>query len=200
YCLAYRAAALSTLEASVRNRYLGRLRDDVRLLALAGAQGNYSYDCAVQARPVRVWDNSNSQYGVLGMAFADQAGIAAPRNYWMTVMKHWQACQNEDGGWSYQGGGIARGWHPPSTDTMTAAGLASLYAAINATAATPDAAKRAAAACIPIRKDLAWMDRHFPRDRDALSNNQAYYLYVVSRVGLASEKQTFGKTNWASWG
>ncbi|MCY2931227.1 MAG: hypothetical protein NTV86_17415, partial [Planctomycetota bacterium] len=67
-------------------------------------------------------------------------------------------------------------------------------------AATPDAAKRAAAACIPIRKGLAWMDRHFPRDRDALSNNQAYYLYVVSRVGLASEKQTFGKTNWASWG
>lgn len=204
YSLAYRIAAFAALDASVRGRYFGRLRDDARLLLLAGGMGNYTYDCTV--KPARWWDNSNSQHGVLGMASADQAGLTTPKSYWMAVMKHWQTCQNDDGGWSYTGGGSGNrvGWHPPSIDTMTAAGLASLYAAINATSATPDAAKRAAASCIPIRKGLAWMDRHFPRPKNTNTNNNnqnpCYYLYVISRVGLASEKQTFGNANWAEWG
>ncbi|MCY2931256.1 MAG: hypothetical protein NTV86_17570, partial [Planctomycetota bacterium] len=98
YCLAYRAAALASLDATVRAHYLARLRDDARLLTVGGVPGNYTYDCTGGPRQRRLWDNSNSQYGVLGMAFADEAGLAAPRGYWLAVMKHWQACQNDDGG------------------------------------------------------------------------------------------------------
>jgi hypothetical protein len=82
---------------------------------------------------------------------------------------------------------------------MTAAGLASLYAAIDGMSASPDAAKRSAASCIPIKRGLAWMDKRFPRDKNK-TLQMPYFLYVLSRVGLASGRQMFGTTDWGAWG
>ena len=72
------------------------------------------------------WDNSNSQCGVLGMWAAIRARFEAPRAYWVGVERHWARTQNDDGGWGY------RGDHKPdSYPPMTAAGVASLFVAMD---------------------------------------------------------------------
>ena len=39
------------------------------------------------------WDNSNSQYGLLGVWAGAEVGIEVPDEYWLDVEKHWLACQ-----------------------------------------------------------------------------------------------------------
>src|SRR5882757_6277188 len=67
------------------------------------------------------WDNSNSQYGVLGVWSCAEWGIEIPGWYWKDVEKHWVTWQLKDGQWGYK-----------KTDNlgslaMTAAGIASLF-------------------------------------------------------------------------
>jgi len=66
------------------------------------------------------WDNSNSQYGLLGVWAGAEVGIEVPDEYWLDVEKHWLSCQLRTGEWSY---------HKQGTDgyfAMTCAGVASL--------------------------------------------------------------------------
>src|SRR5438105_2031760 len=67
------------------------------------------------------WDNSNSQYGLMGVWACAESGIEIPDWYWKDVEKHWTAWQLKDGQWAYK-----------KTDrtgslAMTAAGIASLF-------------------------------------------------------------------------
>ena len=66
------------------------------------------------------WDNSNSQYGVLGVWAGAQVGIEIPDAYWNAVQNHWLSCQLPTGQWSYNKG------DPQGTLPMTAGGVASL--------------------------------------------------------------------------
>ena len=66
------------------------------------------------------WDNSNSQYGVLGVWAGAEVGIEVPDAYWQAVQQHWQSCQLANGQWSYRKG------DPQGTLAMTAGGVASL--------------------------------------------------------------------------
>ncbi len=125
------------------------------------------------------WDNSNSQYGVLGAWAAIQAGMEIPRIFWLRAEKHWRSCQNPDGGWSYHGGS--------STRAMTAAGLASLFLVDQYVHSgvhlhpKPD---------MDIAHGIAWMAANLKTDRNL------YYLYGLERVGLASGLKRIGKTDW----
>ncbi|NNM84721.1 MAG: DUF4159 domain-containing protein [Phycisphaerales bacterium] len=125
------------------------------------------------------WDNSNSQYGVLGAWAAIQAGMEVPGIFWLRAEKHWRSCQSPDGGWSYHGGG--------STRAMTAAGLASLFLVDQYVHSgvhlhpKPD---------MDIAHGIAWMGAHLKTDRNL------YYLYGLERVGLASGLKRIGKTDW----
>lgn len=48
--------------------------------------------------PAGYWyDRSNSQYGVLGVWAAEQAGAEIPEKYWETVDTAWRAAQNHEG-------------------------------------------------------------------------------------------------------
>ncbi len=126
------------------------------------------------------WDNSNSQYGLLGVWAAALVGFSPTENYWIRCEKHWRKWQNTDGGWSYQG-------HGGSTRSMTAAGLASLYVV--------DQYRHTGVHLNPhndknIQAGLRWLGSHI-RTQDNL-----YYLYGLERVGLASGLRHIGKSNW----
>src|SRR5262249_24315668 len=66
------------------------------------------------------WDNSNSQYGLLGVWAGADAGIEILGSYWEKVRDHWVKSQLSDGEWSYRP-------REGATPTMTAAGTASLF-------------------------------------------------------------------------
>ena len=63
------------------------------------------------------WDNSNSQYGVLGTWAAAEAGITVGASYWADVQRHWEEHQNRNGSWSYRTG------DPEGSLSMTSAGI-----------------------------------------------------------------------------
>lgn len=130
------------------------------------------------------WDNSNSQYGLLGVWAAALVGFSPSENYWIRCETHWRKWQNADGGWCYQG-------HGGSTRSMTAAGLASLYVV--------DQYRHTGVHLNPhndknIQDGLRWLGSHIQ------TQENLYYLYGLERVGLASGLRHIGTSNWYTMG
>jgi len=174
------------------------LRSDVLLLILSTAEGRYSYDCLGDGSSGKGrWDNSNSQYGVLGVWAGVQADEEVPREYWYKVLKHWTECQTPDGGWSYNS-------KRDPTATMATAGLASMFVCYDNLLADVflrcDQGPEVQAVLRPLNKGLNWLDRNFGNvvqgGGDPGIGDIFYLLYGVERVGLASGYKYFGKADW----
>jgi hypothetical protein len=130
------------------------------------------------------YDRSNSQYGVLGMWAAEQAGAEVSRKYWEVQDEAWKRSQNQDGGWSYSGEGESKA-------NMTAAGVATLFI-------TQDYLLDLRRDCQgnffnqQIEMGMAWMDRHI----NELLGGNYYGMYGVERIGVASGRKYFGTLDW----
>lgn len=68
-------------------------------------------------------DNSNAQFGVLGLWGCKRAGVHIPASVWKKIRDYWRGAQNANGSWDYKPG---RGAGKPP---MTCAGIASLLIA-----------------------------------------------------------------------
>lgn len=219
YALGLRAAALSQLAGADKNPVL---RQDVRrLLALQidrGAdRGLYTYG---PPRGDAGGDLSNSQYGVLGIWYAEEAGVEIPKGYWQRVEDAWAGIQNVDGGFGYRRGmaGFAG-----SYSSMTAAGVATLslandflHASEAGNAKGKDAARTSRAA-VAAGKALDWIDKNFSPSQNTgkdLGGPRAqrlglpginvllagsyvnYMLFGYERVGEATGLTRFGDQRW----
>ena len=147
---------------------------------------SYEYDGYSKGpKPAGHYDRSNSQYGVLGVWAVEQAGAEVPRKYWELQDKVWKAAQNDDGGWEYTG-------EAPTTATMAAAGLATLFI-------TLDALSDQTGQCRGnqfnqhIEKAMGWMDKNVGA---VLAGQNYYLLYGVERIGVASGRKYFGGQSW----
>jgi len=203
YDLAFRAMAL---EAASRwsPKYLKPLREDVyklvRSLTPEGGYTYYSRGKTPDERDYPSWvggraDNSNSQYGLLGVWAGQRAGIDVPREYWSRTLKYWFSLQAEDGGWNYN-----YRKRPRTYPAMTVAGLASVYVCMDnlyeakfARCADPEELE-------PVRKGLEYMDRKFVDSFRTETPQYYYYLFGVERVGLAAGYKYFGGTDWYKHG
>jgi von Willebrand factor type A domain len=127
------------------------------------------------------WDNSCSQFGVLGLHSAAHAGIKIPRQSWEQVEQHFRAHQNADGGWGYQEGS--------TTGSMTCAGLASLVLARHHLGQ-----KSADPAVVRALESLAGS---FTLDQNPHSNsNHYYYVYGLERAGVLAGTEFLGDHEW----
>ncbi len=134
------------------------------------------------------WDNSVTQYGVLGTWMAAEAGVPVPDWYWEIVGRHWLKTQNADGGWGYQEKG-------PTTGSMTAAGLASLFVVLDQRYA--DRPQDAGGLVAAIEAGLNWFGREYTPDNPGGDATwKYYYLYGVERVGRASGYKYFRDKDW----
>ncbi len=168
--------------------YLKYLRKDAQKLWEGTVMGGYRYDVP----SAQDYDNSNSQYGLLGVWAAAMANIEVPEKYWQIVMKHWVNNQNADGGWEYIGPSGA------STYTMTTAGVASLYVCLDNLLADAFIKCNVNNEFASVKKGLDWFDRNFPNSVQGAPNG--YYLYGIERVGLASGYKYFGTADWYKLG
>lgn len=141
-----------------------------------------------------IWDNSNSQYGVMGVWAGAQRGIEVPDAYWAAVRNHWLSCQLADGQWPY------RKDRPVGYLAMNCAGIATmmiLHDALDAPAFI-----KVGRAATPADKSLAagmnWLE---------IGNNAldvagprtiylGYTLHTLSRVGLESGYKYLGDHDW----
>lgn len=202
YARSLRAAALS-----LHNRKEDRqaLKDDVAWLVAAEVDGGYTYDDrygnsespaapSYQFRKQDVpWDNSNSQYGLLGVWSGAEVGMEVPDRYWKDVERHWTTTQLKDGQWHYSDA------QPHKSMAMVCAGVASLYVTHDYLDA-------------PLVKGSVGRDP-FPgalgRGLAALEQGNVsvetpntstfflgYDLYSLERVGLASGLKFMGSHDW----
>lgn len=209
YARALRASALAVYK---RPEDMKQLRDDVAWLRAAAFEGAYTYDdyfkrpvATPAGQPQRfrdppfkiynrdagafVWDNSNSQYGLLGVWAGADATVESMDWYWKDVEKHWIDSQLPDGRWFYRAG------FPPSHN-MTTAGIASLFVTHDQLdMIAGDNAERHEYAPA-LAKALQWYesgDNSVTLDGNSIPG---YGLYGVERVGLASGLKFFGTHDW----
>jgi hypothetical protein len=158
--------------------------------------GAYTYNALQTTRPARggdVWDNSNSQYGLLGVWSAAEVGFEVPAKYWQMVQQHWTSCQLPNRQWAYNGSE-----HRMSgTLSMTCGGLSSLFVAHDyLDAPMLGAIVGREPLTPPLRAGLKWLE-----EGDHCLEYQSvpypgYTAYGVERVGLASGFKYFGSHDW----
>jgi hypothetical protein len=195
YC---RGISANTWEYALRKApyskaYRAELKQDFDWLMKAAAnnpRGVWRY-----RQQSRDFDNSCSQYGVLGIWAAERAGFKAGDEFWKKVSKHFLSCQGQDGGWSYTTGG--------STPNMVTAGLASVFLVFDMyhgkscyTHENPRAFTEGDAAKVlaSIDRGIAWLNKNGTRGRGG------YYLYGIERTGVAGGRKYFGKYDWFKTG
>lgn len=192
YVYGTRAHALALLPQKMhRSRLEGDLKWLLDAIWPRGSKnpGGYDYTPAPKETLSGRWDNSVTQFGVLGVWMAADAGLPVPETYWEIVAEHWLTWQNQDGGWSYQE-------KQDSTGSMTAAGLASLFVVLDQRYA--DRPKDAGLVLGAIERGLDWFGRQYRADENPNmgTNWLLYYLYGVERVGRASGFKYFRDKDW----
>jgi hypothetical protein len=193
YARGIRATALALYN---RKEDQSALRADVTYLLLTHRDGAYTYAGArsggiVKPPPEGTGDNSNSQYGLLGVWAGAETGIDVPADYWSAVQEHWAKSQGPDGTWNY-------GFYPTASGSisMTAAGTASLFVAEDYRFATRFGNRLGRDPFSPqLSKALDWWAQQ-NSFRSIASSYWGYTLYGIERVGLASGFKYFGHHDW----
>lgn len=141
-------------------------------------------------------DHSVSQYGVLGLWAALQAGAnivdADSQQRWKSIETTWRNHQYPSGGWSYKGDGKDS---EPVTASMTAAGVATLFITQDFLLRDAGIGCKESLTSKHIELGLKWMDEHF----NEVGGN-TYTLYGVERIGAASGLKYFGSKDWYETG
>src|SRR5439155_13487644 len=188
YTHSLRAQALSVYNRSIDR---GVLDADTRWLINASVKGAYTYHKPPEGttQPTNFgWDNSNSQYGALGVWAAAEAGFAVPSSYWIDVQSHWEQTQGKNGAWDYNIGG-------PGTLLMTAAGVNMLFVANETLSAQRPEAQIARPPFSPnLQAGLDWLAQG--DNCVTLSAWPFYTLYGMERAGLACGFKMFGNHDW----
>lgn len=160
------------------------------LLAAKGDRPGWRY-----TRESTDWDNSCTQYGVLGVWAATRAGHDPGDQFWVSLSKHFRDTQGKDGGWSYTRGG--------STANMATAGLASLFLVFDMyhgktpySRANPRTFTEGDAAVVlqALERGMDWLGKQ------KHGKNDGYYLYGIERTGVASGRKLIGGEDWFAEG
>ncbi len=192
YVASFQANAMALLPA--KPQYLRVLKMDARYLRQAmNHDGAYTYWIIPHypgfRRPRNLWDNSNSQYGVLGLWACAHQGIIIPHSYWLRAARHWRSAQSFSGAWGYSSSKpIHRSLTPWRAADFTPAGLASLLICDEFIHQQPTLQPQPDQY---VQRGLAWIHRHFTGKLRSL-----YEIYNYVRLGLACGLQTFAGHNW----
>lgn len=216
YTLGLRAGVYSLLPESTRKF---ALRSDLDWLIAARIQsgthtGMYTY---AKASEFSGGDFSNSQYGVLGVWYAQSSGLEIPLNYWQRVEEIWHKGQNADGGWGYDLNSAT------SYASMTAAGVATLYVTYDALHSAEEVELTMPHQNAPLEQGIRWLSTRYPIDggvdmrdfpgrppglpaipgaiaprryRLGAMDRLHYLLFGFERVGEASGLTRFGFHKW----
>ncbi|HKB14633.1 MAG TPA: hypothetical protein VKF62_01135, partial [Planctomycetota bacterium] len=119
YQAAFRALAIARLGAG---RFRKPLEECARfLLASQLPSGQWTYRPDANLPADALGDNSNTAYGILGLAACRKAGVEVSPEAFRRAEAWWRRCQNRDGGWGYR-----TDRETASYASMTESGIASL--------------------------------------------------------------------------
>lgn len=180
---------LMALALADPQRFRPDLEEGARfLIAAQNRSGLWSYTVDGGER----FDHSNSQFALLGLQAAADAGIHVPLVVWRRALATVVRTQRPDGGWSYQEGGASYG-------SMTAAGVADLLIlghAIQQRERSRGCGNYRTSA--PLARGMAWLAEHFRSDTNPIAGGQHlyYWLYAVERCGILAGQRYLGRHDW----
>jgi hypothetical protein len=152
-------------------------------------------------------DNSNTQFGLLGVWVAARHGVPTQRALAL-VSRRFRTTQHTAGGWGYKPG-------MPATFSMTAAGLLGL--AVGHGLDTDDRGANTDRKKVDdeqIKKGLLYLSRYVdptklkqgeqplaPAEMPVSANRtDSYFLWSLERVGVLYDTRTIGDKDWYVWG
>ena len=139
-------------------------------------------------------DPSNSQFALLALSAAADAGIQIDSEVFARSLAYWQVRQSQ-GGWSY-------GTSPRLSGSMTCAGIASLVIARQNLKSTGDLSidccGSRADQVLPIEQGIGWLGDHFTLQVNPGGDSLTfyYYLYALERVGRLTGRRFIGGHDW----
>lgn len=156
--------------------------------------GGWSYSSNATPRH----DHSNSQFAVLGLRAAANAGAKVKKEVWERELTHYKISQLPDGGWGYTTcyGSQARSRFGRSTATMTAAGVMGLAMSIGSTKGTRT---EQLASDPAIKKGLEAMSVHWSRGLETglkSLGGVSYLLYSIERACMLTGQRLIGTIDW----
>jgi hypothetical protein len=174
------------------------------------ANGSWDYTNRPQG------DTSISQYAVLGMWEAENAGVEVAPSTWDHAAEWYMSVQSSAGSWNYhRDEGAAR----PETVSMTAAGVGSLLICQRQLERYRQSRRGTSSLLTPlgtessqvdyrpttqngqieqaIKRGIAWIGSNFVlNNRNIVGSSPYYGLYGIERVGALGERQTIGRLDW----
>jgi hypothetical protein len=156
--------------------------------------GGWSYIARVYPdQSVEGWsyDLSNTQFAILGLRAAANAGAKIPRTTWERARALLEKMQLPDGGWSYSGP------DSPSNHSMTAAGAASWILCRQSLEEAGAPANLADST--RLRDALRWLER--PNEASTMISPVDYYLlYSIERLCMIARIDKLGSRDWYAEG
>lgn len=150
------------------------------------------------------WDNSNTQFAILGLREAYYAGTPVSREVWQRSRDHFLRVQAgsveaaNGAGWGYITG--------DPTGSMTVAGIASLTIINSILQEDLDVSPDGVMDCCSDKPDpvqqsieagIRWLSRHFRiRSNPGTELWPLYYLYGLERAGRFTGQRFFGEHDW----
>ncbi|MFH1227271.1 MAG: hypothetical protein V1701_05135 [Planctomycetota bacterium] len=131
------------------------------------------------------FDNSNTQYALLGLHACAEAGLEIPKEAWQDAEKHLLRTQAADGGWCYSASGTSYG-------SMTVGGLGGLAICKHYLGREVDNNSN-------IKKAVGWLANNFTVVKNPCTTDSSwdyYYLYGLERVGALVGRDAFGGFKW----
>ena len=144
-------------------------------------------------------DNSNTQYALLGLNAASEAGIPVKPEVWALARYYWEKAQRRDGGWGYHFG------DPISTSSMTCAGVSSLVITGSKRFQGAEYLQGAlihncgqGTASPHLQSAVDWLAGNFAVGQNFPMGQQwkHYFLYGMERAGRLAGIRFFGQHDW----
>jgi hypothetical protein len=208
------AMVLANLDSESRRSELGMVAS--YLMSRQKANGSWDYDNRTAG------DTSISQYAVLGLWEADNAGADVPPTVYDRAARWFMSTQGAGGGWTYH-----RDQSTPETISMTAAGVGSLLICQRQlgqyreflrsdapskllTPLTPGSnsprtnyeIENSPARIAPaVKRGMSWLAGNFTTSSSPIVGPTIYYgLYGIERIGALADRNTLGRIDWFEQG
>lgn len=188
----YALTTRAMLWAKLPPRFQDKLAADARVILDGFNERTGGWDYVPNPR-ANYHDNSIRQFGALALWEAAKRDAKVDPRVWKTIEDTFVRLQRNDGGWNYKD-------DDPSTGSMTAAGLATLFITqdlLHAADHVKLGDRQPTAHQQAIDKGMQWMDKRYSSVANPGKDSHFfYYMYGVERVGLASGYSRFGGRDW----
>ena len=142
-------------------------------------------------------DNSNTQYALLGLQAASEAGYAVDPKVWRLARDYWEKSQGRNGGWGYTPNSTASG-------SMTCAGVSSLIiTGLKRVQGREYLRNGQIERCgeestnQSLQGGIDWLASNFDvRQNPGSGQWHLYYLYGLERAGRLAGRRFFGNHDW----